>query len=268
MTDLPGAGASVPGQLGLRARFDEGGLALELRPQAAELHHGMVRASVLSFIVDAAAGIHLDGPSDVWTLTSDLSLRMRPVPAPALVRASSRVLRRGRRSSACMVELTSGDGEPIASGVAGFADIPRRDTDPPKPVFTAEQAPQILLGQGTLDRPLREAARIEVVDPAEGVVQVAVTPELRNPAGTLQGAMVALLAEAAAEDLIATRFELPAVVVDLDVRYLAQASIGPVRTRGRLLGTRPDSPVEVELIDTSAADRVTTFVYARAVMAP
>ena len=69
-----------------------------------------------------------------------------------------------------------------------------------------------------LTRPLREEAGIEVVDAAEGVVQIDVTPELRNPAGTLQGAMVALVAEAAAEDLVATRFESPAVVTDLDLR--------------------------------------------------
>ena len=53
------------------------------------------------------------------------------------------------------------------------------------------------------------------------------------------------------------------VVTDLDLRYLAQAPEGPVRTRTRLLGTAPDDPMQIELIDTSA-DRLTTLVYARA----
>ncbi len=96
---------------------------------------------------------------------------------------------------------------------------------------------------------------------------MAVTPQLRNPAGTLQGAMVALLAEAAAEDLVSTRFETPCVVTELDLRYLAQARVGPVRSRCRLLGTTPDSPVEVELFDTSE-ERITTLVYARATAVP
>jgi acyl-coenzyme A thioesterase PaaI-like protein len=74
--------------------------------------------------------------------------------------------------------------------------------------------------------------------------------------------MVALLAEAAAEDLVATRFESPVVVTDLDLRYLAQAPRGPVRTRARLLGTGPDTPVQVELTDPSA-DRLTTLAFAR-----
>src|SRR5262249_47563550 len=113
-------------------------------------------------------------------------------------------------------------------------------------------------------RPLREEANIEVIDAARGAVQVEVTPALRNPAGTLQGAMVALLAEVAVEELAATRVGGPVVVTELDLRYLAQAPVGPVRTRCNVLGLAPDAPIEVELIDTSV-DRVTTLVYARAV---
>jgi hypothetical protein len=42
------------------------------------------------------------------------------------------------------------------------------------------------------------------------------------------------------------------------------ARTGPVRTRSRLLGSGPDAPVQVELVDTSTDD-ITTLVYARAV---
>jgi acyl-coenzyme A thioesterase PaaI-like protein len=111
---------------------------------------------------------------------------------------------------------------------------------------------------------LRDEAGIEVIDAAEGIVQVDVTPALRNPAGTLQGAMVALVAESAAEDLVTTRYGSPVVVTDLDLRYLGPATVGPVRTRTRLLGDGPDAPIEVELIDLSE-DRITTLVYARTV---
>ena len=54
-----------------------------------------------------------------------------------------------------------------------------------------------------LDKPLREEAGVEVLDASAGVVGE-VVPELLNPAGTLQGAMVALVAEAAAEELART----------------------------------------------------------------
>ena len=114
---------------------------------------------------------------------------------------------------------------------------------------------------------MRDEAGIEVVDAGNGVVQLEVTPALRNPAGTLQGAMVALLAEAAAEDLVEARSGSPAVVVDLDIRYLGKAMVGPVRTRTRLLGDGPGAPIEIELVDLST-DTLTTLVYARAAVLP
>jgi len=264
MTDISGPGLSVPSRLGVTARVEGGVLTIELRPQEETLHHGVVRASVLSFVVDVVAGIPLDQDAGVWTLTSDMSVRMRPVPAPERIDATSTILRQGRRSATCLVELTTDRGAPVAAGAIGFVNIPRKATDPPKPNVPVGQIPLIFRDPGTLTRPLREEAGIEVIDAAEGVVQVEVTAGLRNPAGTLQGAMVALLAEAAAEDLLATRFESPVVVTELDLRYLRMAQVGPVRTRSRLLGTGPDAPVQVELIDTST-DLVTTLVYARAV---
>jgi acyl-coenzyme A thioesterase PaaI-like protein len=151
----------------------------------------------------------------------------------------------------------------VATGTIGFAKVPRREGDPPKPAVTLARITTIFDGSNPLTRPLRDEAGIEVLDAAQGVVQVPVIPELRNPAGTLQGAMVALVAEAAAEELVSARFGIPALVTALDLRYLAQTGAGPVRTTATLLGSEPDSPMQVELFDLAAA-RLTTLVYARA----
>lgn len=263
MTDVSSPEFSVPGRFGIAAQVDGAGLRLVLTPQPEVLVHGVVRASVLAYAVDAVAGISIDESPDVWTLTTDLSLRMRPVPAPDSLAASSTIVRRGRRSVTSTFEVCDDEGAEVASGAIGFATVPRRAGDPPKPMVTPEVAAQMFTGRSTLSEPLREAAGIEVLDAAAGVVQVAVIPELRNPAGTLQGAMVALVAEVAAEEMAATRADAPVVVTDLDLRYLAQAPEGPVRTRSRPLGPAPDDPMQIELIDTSA-DRLTTLVYARA----
>jgi len=264
VTDVPTPASSVPGRLGVAAHLDDdGALRLVLTPTPPVLHHGIVRASVLAYVIDACAGISVDDDPEVWTLTTDMTVRMRPRPAPHRVEATSRLVRRGRRSVTCTVELVDGDDAPVASGAIGFAAVPRRPDDPPKPQVTPQEAVVLFDGAPVLSRPLREEAAIEVLDAAEGVVEVAVRPELRNPAGTLQGAMVALLAEVAAEELVAARFGVPAVVTDLDLRYLAQAPEGPVRTRARLLGEGPEAAIEVQLVDTSA-DRLTTLVYARA----
>lgn len=263
MTDVSAGAFSLVGRLGVTARFGDGDFVLTLEPFPEIMRGGLVRASVIAFLVDAAAGILVDDDPGSWTLTSDMSVRMRPDAPLGRIEAVSSVLRRGRRSSTCRVELTvAGSGEPVATGAIGFATLARRDTDPPKPPVDPARFVSLFGGVDVIDRPLRDEAGIEAVDPKHGVAQVTVTPQLRNPAGTFQGALVALLAEAAAEDLVSTRFESPAVVTDLDLRYLAQAHTGPVRTRARLLGTTADAVVEVELVDTSV-DRVTTLVYAR-----
>ena len=267
MTDISGPGLSVPSRLGVAARFEDGQLILELRTQRETLHHGIVRASVLSFVIDVVAGIPLDRDPGVWTLTSDMSVRMRPVPAPERIDATSTILRQGRRSATSLVELRTDRGAPIATGAIGFVNIPRRATDPPKPNVPLGQIPAIFRHPGTLARPLREEAGIEVLDAAEGVVQVEVTPDLRNPAGTLQGAMVALFAEAAAEELASARFDVDAVVTELDLRYLAQTGEGPVQSVCTLLGDGPDAPIQVELSDRSSG-RLTTLAYARTATIP
>jgi acyl-coenzyme A thioesterase PaaI-like protein len=267
MTDIPAQNTSVAGRLGVSARISGGELSLELEPRPEVLHHGFVRASVLAFVIDVVGGVAVDDDPDAWTLTSDMSVRMRLAPPPPRIEAVGRVVRRGRRSATCAVDLTDRAGMPVATGAIGFAKIPRRPGDPPKPEFSPGSALSIFRDIGGLNRPLRDEAGIVVIDAASGVLELSVTPELRNPAGTLQGAMVALLAEAAAEDFLSTLAGLPMVVCDLDLRYLAQAPTGPVRTWTRLLGEGPDAPVEIELVDISA-DRVTTLVYARALPIP
>jgi hypothetical protein len=79
--------------------------------------------------------------------------------------------------------------------------------------------------------------------------------------------MVALIAEAAAADLVSTRFGLPAVVTELDLRYLAQTSDGPVQSACTLLGDGPEAPIRIELSDRSSG-RLTTLVYARTAVIP
>src|SRR5688572_23568159 len=99
MTDLPLHTESLPAQLGATARLDGGDLVVELDPHPAVLHHGIVRTSVLAYLVDCVAGIPLDRDPEAWTLTTDLTVRTRPVAAASRVSARFRPLREGRRSA-------------------------------------------------------------------------------------------------------------------------------------------------------------------------
>ena len=264
MTDLPTNLTAVPSRLGASALVDDRGLVVEIDDMQPELlQHGVLRLSVLTYIVDVSAGVTLDTDPDAWTFTTDLSLRMEAAPPPAKVTATTTILRRGRRSAHGLVEVVDERHALVAAGAIGFAHVPRKPDDPPKPHVSPALLAQRFMGSGRLSQPLREEAGIVAVDRSHGVVEIAVRPEVCNPAGTLQGAMVALVAESAAEDLIGHVAGEPVVVTELDIRYLAQANVGPVRTQCRPLGSSPRAPVEVRLIDT-ATDRITTLAYARA----
>jgi acyl-coenzyme A thioesterase PaaI-like protein len=268
LTDFPANLTAVPSRLGARALVDERGLVVEIDDVQPELlHHGVVRLSVLTFLVDVSAGVTLDTDPDAWTFTTDLSLRMAAVPAPGRVTATTDILRRGRRSAHGLVEVVDDQQTLVAAGAIGFAHVPRKADDLPKPIVSPGMIAERFSGTGRLSAPLREEAGIVPIDPERGLVEIDVRPEVCNPAGTLQGAMVALVAEAAAEDLVGALAGSPMVVTELDIRYLARADVGPVRTESRLLGRRPDDPVEIRLVDTGAG-RLSTLVYARAVPAP
>jgi acyl-coenzyme A thioesterase PaaI-like protein len=267
MTDLLHDNFSVPGRLGVVASIHDGEFRLGLLPRPELLRHGALRASMVAFLVDVAAGVVLDEDPDAWTLTSDMSVRMRPLRASGFVSTRTTVLRRGRRSAVAMVDVVTEEGEPVATGAIGFARVQRRETDPVKPPASPDGVATMFDGSRTLDRPLREEAGIVVVDACAGALEMEVIPELLNPAGTLQGAMVALFAEAAAEELVSARFDLPAVVTELDLRYLAQTAEGPVVSACTLLGDGPDAPIQVELTDRSSG-RLTTLAYARTTTIP
>jgi len=267
MTDIPSQLHSVPSRLGTSAHYEDGVFTMSLEPTPEVLHHGIVRASAIAFLIDALAGISLDQDRSAWTLTTDLSMRMRPVPAPARLLATNTIVRQGRRSATSTVDVMDDAGTLVATAAIGFAKVLRKEGDPPKPTVSFEDAARIFTDRPTLDDPVRQAAGVRTIDAAAGIVEVDVTPSLQNPAGTLQGAMVALVAECAAEDLATERSGHPHVVTDLDLRYLTKTAAGPVRTSSRLLGEDAGAPVEVLLTDRSLG-LTTTHVFARAVPVP
>ena len=87
-----------------------------------------------------------------------------------------------------------------------------------------------------------------------GVVLIERGPYVEPAAGTLQGGVVALLAELAAESLTRSR------VLDLEVRYLSAVRVGPARTSAVALD---DHTVRVEIRDPGNDDRLTTVVMAQ-----
>jgi acyl-coenzyme A thioesterase PaaI-like protein len=115
---------------------------------------------------------------------------------------------------------------------------------------------------------LLDTVGVRVLDPASGKVEVALRDELRNPAGALQGAMVAVIGEAAGEAMLTHRGALRSVVTDIDIRYLAMGRVGPIHSHARLLGDAPTDAIAVELYDRGRDDRIISTMLLRAAPAP
>lgn len=260
MTDLPDASTSVPARLGSRFRLDDGVLGGVIDFVPAMSDRGIMPMASVVFLVDAVAGVTIDDDPDVWSFTSDLTVHLSG-PARGALDATCTVLRNGRRSAVCEIVLTA-DGESFGVGTASFSKVARRPDDPPKMPFDVAAA-ITRLRVPPLDLPLRVACGF-VDGTAPGVVHADLRPDLLNPAGAMQGAIVGALAEAAAQDR-ADSVRLLGVdrhaVVAMEIRYLAQNREAPITATAVPAGTPASGLVRVELTD--GAGRRTAVVLAR-----
>ncbi len=264
----PSTSSSTPTRLGVSLELDGERLVGHLDPPPALCGRDVVSAAAVAYLADVVTGVSIDHDPGMWCFTSDLSVRMPLAPTPARIESWSTTLREGPRSAVCEAPLTV-DGAPWGTCFAAFSRVPLRDSDQ-KILFDA--AANILRGTPPpLEVPLREAAGFETRHAAGGVVAMELRPDLLNPAGALQGAMVAGLAEAAAEDIADHHGSLGTdrhVVTELDIRYLVQNRVSPIVTRARFAGATSEGLVRVDLVDDGGRGRVTSAVLARVRPAP
>jgi acyl-coenzyme A thioesterase PaaI-like protein len=260
--------ASIPARVGIVPELADGEFsACALEPYPALCHHGVVRASVWALMADMVGGLSIDKlAGEDWVFTTDLSVRVPVAPAPRRVLGTAVPLRIGRGNAASEVFMREPDGTLVAYGQTDFTRLARRPDDPPKPGLADGQVrwPD----RERIDLALSEAAGIAVVDASRGVVEVELADELRNPAGAMQGGMVALVGEVAAEEIVGHHVGTAQVVTDLDIRYLAMGRVGPIVTEAGLIGPAADASVHVLLRDRGNGDRVVAAIMARTATAP
>jgi acyl-coenzyme A thioesterase PaaI-like protein len=260
VTDLS---ESLPGRLGIVGGLGEDGLEhVRLAPYPEIVHGGVVHISVLTLMADMLGGWvatqYADGD---WVFTTDLSVRAPERRVPALLVATAKAQRVGKKNVATEVWLHDERGSLFAYSHVGFVRMGRRPGDNPNPDFALAAAQW-----GTrprITRPFVDEAGIAVVDAATGSVEVELRDVLRNPAGAMQGAMVAFVGEVAAEALATHHLGALQVVTDIDVRYLAMGRIGPIVSRAEFIGDPMHGAVSVELRDRGNDDRLMTALLIR-----
>gem|GEM_PF-1085669 len=238
-----------------------------IRPDLCVPGTGIPRIGVLATFVDVVVGSRPEGPINP---TVDLQVRMLAFPQMAEVRVDCQVLRAGRTLLVGETFLYADDArQPFAHGIATFLNRPMdmarlagHRSRPAPPPSVAAALP-----------PLGELLGLREID--DVTLEIDLLPRLVNGSGgTIQGGVQALLAELAAERVVARSEQVvagseQAVVTDLDIRYLDRVRTGPLRARAAVLAADgAGASVQVRLTDAGAADRLVAMVSTACLLRP
>lgn len=230
-----GAGDDVVGELAVQAPLCIPGTSV-------------VRPSVLATVADVLTGVLASVVTQPRVaLTSDLTVHTLAGLGTDRLSMVGRLVKAGGTLVIGEVWFTAADHErPVALSDVSFIASPRPQDVIPLPIVDRD------FNAGCFDRPFADALGARVVAP--GVVEMDRDPYVLQPAGTIQGGAIALVAELAAESLSGR------AVDDLQIRYLSTVRAGPARSSARAL--TPDT-VRVEVRDVGNHDRLTSVSIAR-----
>lgn len=237
---------------------------------------GRPRVGVAAVIADMIAGqtaIREVAPS--WIATSNLALQVGDLPSDGTLVGHPKVLRKGATTIVIEVRLQHLESRrDVGISTLGFAILPRRNemqAELHRSRASGEDSVYAPAGAG-FAKPLYEAIGLRfdsavVGEPARESgsrldscwAEVDLDPYLQNTLGALQGGVVAILVEAAAERRATSGLGGPVRVRGVELQYLKLGRKGPIRARARELArTGSGMIVRVEMVDRGDADALLT----------
>jgi len=184
-----------------------------------------LRTSILAAWADVLAGhlaVDTIAPRVPVTLELDVHL-YRPAPGAGPVHGAGTVVKAGRSVFVAEVEFTTGDGEPFGFAAGSFVPAPDARLTiniPPNARPFTDEVPRLTV-------PFAERAGCERLEP--GVAALTHSDEVLNASNTINGGLIALVAEEAVLSL-----SEGATLASLDLRYLQPARVGPVVARAEV----------------------------------
>ena len=252
----------------LRFSFDHGtdpGRSRAWMPVVPELctDQGFARVGALATLVDViGGGLAAKAAAPNWIATADLTLHLvRGAPSGAVVEARAQLLRAGRTTVVMDVDLVDDHDREIGIATMSFSVLPRRDSNPDMDDVRNAGPSTMATEASRLAVPLVDALAVRVQDAGAGAIEVPVTDWTRNSMGAMQGGVVAMVTELAAETALRAAASAPLVIADLELTYLGFGRVGPVCSQVTRLD---DRAVTVELFDTGAENRRMTVARAGA----
>lgn len=206
------------------SRPPAGDVHLRIEPYAGICRGGHLMRTVLVSAVDLVASLFVrEAAGNDATFTSDLSLRAPIAGIPSVLDVRGEVLRSGSRLITTEVRVEA-DGQIFALGESTFSRIPRKG--PGRPRLEDLRIPRVFESH-PVEQPLDEEVGIVRSQGTPGIVTLPLRPELLNPEGIFQGALVGLLIESAAQSLAPEA----SIVEEMDLRYLAAGKAGPIEAQ-------------------------------------
>jgi len=232
--------------------------------------HGHARAGALATLVDViGGGLAANAAAPDWIATADLTLHLvRGAAAGTTVEARGEILRAGRTTVVMEVSLVDDAERALGLATMSFSVLPRRESNPDIGAVRGQGPATMATNASRLDVPLFDALRAEVVDADLGILAVPVSDWSQNSMGAMQGGVVAMVAEYAAETALRAASGQSLVVADLQLTYLGFGRVGPVRTQADVLGLDAATGrgvVRVDLVDAGAENRAMTVARVAAI---
>jgi acyl-coenzyme A thioesterase PaaI-like protein len=215
---------------------------------------------VLLTFADSVTGV-LAGIATAPRVSVTVDFRVRVLRQPPLgpYESETRILRTGRTLTVGeTVFVTPGESTPFAIAVGTFVASPRPADVRPEAFGTGARRRE----RRMLSVPFSERVALEMLEP--GVGEVVLREDLTNSTGTIQGGVLGILGEMAAQTVVSHETGRTFVVDDLEIRYLRAARVGPARSGPELLHVDGDrATVAVEIRDTGMDDRHVAHVIAQ-----
>jgi acyl-coenzyme A thioesterase PaaI-like protein len=190
------------------------------------------------------------------SVTSSLSVYLTgPLPGGGDIELVCHLTKSGRTVTVGETVIRSrADGRLLGAAVGTFQASPRPQ-DTVSPLMVQSHRVE------RVDSPhptLADHVGLEVVEP--GRARIALRPDLLNGTQSLQGGLVALLGESAAQSAATAALGAPAVVDTIEVNYLSAARVGPIEARAEPIGR---DLYRVTAHDPGMDDRIVCLIMAR-----
>ena len=164
----------------------------------------------------------------------------------------------GRTTLVIEVELDHLEtGTSAGLATISFSILPSRNPHQARAHWVENPEPRSEFAMHTsgFKKPLLDTLGLEFDSEDPGVARLAVGPYVINTLGAMQGGVVAILIDAAADHYAQHELGAMARVYGLEIHYLKLARVGPARAEARTLGaTGSGLLVRVSLYDEGADD--------------